>query len=158
MRPWFYIFVFSGVLMLGCGVAKEIKKARKEIKKVKDETKARLDAIQIRTEMDFELQEAFKVFEQCYHQAWKSGPVISWSDLNQAEGALGISGLHLADAKKKGIVPVFNLPSELDAKQKADTVIGYAQTLNPEMYWILLADGKFDKVPKEEAESLGAEK
>ena len=152
------VLLFACVAILGCGVAQEIKQARKEIKKVKEETKARLDALQVRGEMDFELQDAFKTYEQCYQQAWKAGPVTAWSDLAQAESALSISGLRLADVKKKGIVPIFNHPTPSSEKQKADIVIGYAPTLNPETYWILLADGKFDKVPKEEAESLGAGK
>jgi hypothetical protein len=158
MRTVQCVLLIACFTVFGCGVAKEIKQARKELKKVKEDTKARLDALQVRGEMDFELQDAFKTYEQCYQQAWKAGPVTGWSDLAQAESALSISGLRLADVKKKGIVPVFNLPAPTSEKQKAEIVIGYAPTLSPETYWILLADGKFDKVPKEEAESFGAGK
>jgi hypothetical protein len=148
---------FCGMLLvLGCGVGKEIKKTGEEIRRSKREVKKRLDELQLRVEMDFELQDAFKLVNSAYQEAWSNGPVSGWDSLSQTNAATSSLGTRISDARKKGIEPIFNIPNDLSDEVKADTVIAYAPGNSPDQFWILLANGKYDKVTSAElAEAKG---
>lgn len=154
---WKFFFapvLISLLAMLGCSVGNEIKRTGEEVRRTKREVKKRLDDLQLRVEMDFELQDAFRLVDAAYREAWLQGPVTNWDDLARTTAATNSLGMRLSDARRKGIEVVFNLPRELTDEQKADTIIAYAPTPTPDQFWILLANGKYDKVAGSELEGV----
>ncbi len=153
---WGYVIaptLIGLLVMWGCGVGKEIKRTGEEVRRAKREVKKRLDDLQLRVEMDFELQDAFRLVDAAYREAWLQGPINNWDDLARTTAATNSLGMRLSDARRKGIEVVFNLPLDLTDEQKADTIIAYAPTPTPDQYWILLASGKYDNVTGSELEA-----
>ncbi|MEZ6093346.1 MAG: hypothetical protein R3C03_03780 [Pirellulaceae bacterium] len=85
-----------------------------QVKEIRKNVNKNLTEIQIRGEMDFNLQPLFAATKEGYLAAWNNGPVSGWDAITSASNQASNLSVELQKSK---ITPIWNIEKPTDASE-----------------------------------------
>ncbi len=139
--------------LVGCDAVDDLKQAKQTFKSVKENTQARLTELQVRGEMDFELQPVFQAFRTGYLAAWQNQVVSDWGALAEAASSANLA-ISEVDARRVKLQPVWGVARPETEPARSAILIGYAPREVAGQFWGLMGDGNYQKLTQAELDEL----